>query len=184
MSAAWPCACTAPAVRVPPQVLGADVAGVVLESDQGSRYPPGTRVFSCTHGAKPWEPQGGYCELVTIPEAIVAPMPGNLSFEQAAALPLVSLTAWQVCAAGTAADHACLGAPRARCKRHNDSSTALIFHPAPPAHPSHHPVYDWIMQVQVCMIQQPHPGTLNRCFNLAAVRRHWRQQPCSPGSGY
>ena len=39
---------------------------------------------------------GGYAEFVKSPSANVIPIPGNLSFEQAAAVPLVFLTAWHM----------------------------------------------------------------------------------------
>jgi NADPH:quinone reductase-like Zn-dependent oxidoreductase len=39
---------------------------------------------------------GGYAELVRSPSVNVIPIPGNLSFEEAAAVPLVFLTAWHM----------------------------------------------------------------------------------------
>lgn len=39
---------------------------------------------------------GGYSSRVVVPESALARIPDTLSFEQAAALPLVALTAWQV----------------------------------------------------------------------------------------
>jgi NADPH:quinone reductase-like Zn-dependent oxidoreductase len=39
---------------------------------------------------------GGYAEFVRSPAVNAIPMPGNLSFEQAAAIPLVFLTAWHM----------------------------------------------------------------------------------------
>jgi NADPH:quinone reductase-like Zn-dependent oxidoreductase len=39
---------------------------------------------------------GGYAEFVKSPSANVIPIPANLSFEQAAAIPLVFLTAWHM----------------------------------------------------------------------------------------
>jgi NADPH:quinone reductase-like Zn-dependent oxidoreductase len=39
---------------------------------------------------------GGYAEYVTVPARNVFSIPGNLSFEQAAAFPLVSVTAWHM----------------------------------------------------------------------------------------
>jgi len=39
---------------------------------------------------------GGYAEYVASPAANVIPMPANLSFEKAAAIPLVFLTAWHM----------------------------------------------------------------------------------------
>ena len=40
--------------------------------------------------------QGGYAESVCVPAANVLPYPGTLAWEQAAAVPLVSLTAWHM----------------------------------------------------------------------------------------
>lgn len=39
---------------------------------------------------------GAYAEYVSIDERQVAVIPASVTFEQAAAAPLVSLTAWQV----------------------------------------------------------------------------------------
>jgi 2-desacetyl-2-hydroxyethyl bacteriochlorophyllide A dehydrogenase len=39
---------------------------------------------------------GGYAEFVAVPGRNVIPIPGSLSFEQAAAFPLVSVTAWHM----------------------------------------------------------------------------------------
>jgi NADPH:quinone reductase-like Zn-dependent oxidoreductase len=39
---------------------------------------------------------GGYAELALVPQVNVVPKPSNLSFEQAAAVPLTFLTAWQM----------------------------------------------------------------------------------------
>ena len=39
---------------------------------------------------------GGYAEYVKSPEMNVIPIPGDLSFDEAAALPLVSVTAWHM----------------------------------------------------------------------------------------
>jgi NADPH:quinone reductase-like Zn-dependent oxidoreductase len=77
----------------PPFTLGWDVAGVVAEVGRGvTLFAPGDRVFGM-----PWFPRaaGAYAEFVTAPSRQLARMPEGLSFEEAAALPLASLTAWQ-----------------------------------------------------------------------------------------
>jgi NADPH:quinone reductase-like Zn-dependent oxidoreductase len=77
----------------PPFTLGWDVAGVVAEVGRGvTLFAPGDRVFGM-----PWFPRaaGAYAEFVTAPSRQFARMPEGLSFEEAAALPLASLTAWQ-----------------------------------------------------------------------------------------
>jgi NADPH:quinone reductase-like Zn-dependent oxidoreductase len=77
----------------PPFVPGWDVAGVVSEVGYGvTLFEPGERVFGM-----PWFPRaaGAYSEYVAAPSRQFARIPESLSFEQAAALPLASLTAWQ-----------------------------------------------------------------------------------------
>jgi NADPH:quinone reductase-like Zn-dependent oxidoreductase len=77
----------------PPFVLGWDVAGVVTELGRGvTTLAPGDRVFGM-----PWFPRaaGAYAEFATAPSRQFARMPDGLSFEEAAALPLAALTAWQ-----------------------------------------------------------------------------------------
>lgn len=71
------------------------MAGVVLESDEGSRFPPGTRVYACTDGFQLHSKEGAYSEYVSAPEVQFAKVPDNLKLDEAAGLPLVSLTAWQ-----------------------------------------------------------------------------------------
>jgi NADPH:quinone reductase-like Zn-dependent oxidoreductase len=77
----------------PPFGLGWDVAGVVAETGFGvTTFAPGDRVFGM-----PWFPReaGAYAEFVTAPSRQFAHLPDGLSFTEAAALPLASLTAWQ-----------------------------------------------------------------------------------------
>jgi NADPH:quinone reductase-like Zn-dependent oxidoreductase len=77
----------------PPFILGWDVAGVVAEPGRGvTTLAPGDRVFGM-----PWFPRaaGAYAEFVTAPSRQFARIPDELSFEEAAGLPLAALTAWQ-----------------------------------------------------------------------------------------
>jgi NADPH:quinone reductase-like Zn-dependent oxidoreductase len=77
----------------PPFVLGWDVAGVVEQTARGvTTLAVGDRVFGM-----PWFPReaGGYGQFVTAPARQFAKFPDNLSFEEAAAVPLAALTAWQ-----------------------------------------------------------------------------------------
>lgn len=74
-----------------PLVLGGDVAGVVLEADEGSAFKPGDRVWGLMPGSR-----GSYASVVALPEAALAQIPEGMSFEDAAACPLTGLTAWQV----------------------------------------------------------------------------------------
>ncbi|MFF7163440.1 NADP-dependent oxidoreductase [Streptomyces sp. NPDC008086] len=76
-----------------PFALGHDVAGVV------------TRVGSAVHGfkvgdevyARPRDLRvGGFAEFIAIDADDVAPKPASLSLDEAAAVPLVALAAWQI----------------------------------------------------------------------------------------
>ncbi len=81
--------------RVPykfPLILGWDVAGIVKETGpQAGLFSVGDRVFSRTDIAR----NGTYAEYVAVDEGLVALMPDNLSFKEAAAVPLACQTAWQ-----------------------------------------------------------------------------------------
>ncbi|MEZ5076473.1 MAG: NADP-dependent oxidoreductase [Solirubrobacterales bacterium] len=78
----------------PPFRVGWDVSGVVTELGAGvTRFRVGDEVFGM-----PWFPReaGAYGELVTAPSRHFDRKPGVLSHEEAGALPLAGLTAWQV----------------------------------------------------------------------------------------
>jgi NADPH:quinone reductase-like Zn-dependent oxidoreductase len=80
-------------VGPPPFVPGWDVAGVVEAMGYGvTRFSPGDRVFGM-----PWFPRAAsaYAEYVTAPSLHFARMPEGIGFEDAAALPLATLTAMQ-----------------------------------------------------------------------------------------
>ncbi|MDX8152702.1 NADPH:quinone oxidoreductase family protein [Patulibacter brassicae] len=69
-----------------PVVLGAEVAGVVLEAPEGGRFAPGDRVAAITF-------TGGFAERATAPADRALPLPASLSFAEGAALPSNYLTA-------------------------------------------------------------------------------------------
>ncbi|MCS4312999.1 NADPH:quinone reductase-like Zn-dependent oxidoreductase [Pseudomonas sp. SJZ103] len=76
-----------------PLIMGNDVAGVVVRVGSGVRsFKPGDEVYARPPDAR----IGGFAELIAIEESALALKPKNTSMEQAAALPLVALTAWQV----------------------------------------------------------------------------------------
>lgn len=107
-----------PGVETPlPHILGNDVAGVVREAGELVDWiKPGDEIIlqpgvSCGHcieclrGADNLCPgydilgyrrAGGYAELVAAPAVNVIQKPANLSWEEAAAIPLVTLTAWHM----------------------------------------------------------------------------------------
>jgi NADPH2:quinone reductase len=76
-----------------PCILGCDGAGEVVAVGQGSNYQPGDRVWYF-HGGIGQAP-GNYAEYHELPQTIARPMPDSLSGIQAAAGPLVIITAWE-----------------------------------------------------------------------------------------
>lgn len=69
-------------------ILGVEVAGTVEKVGVGAKIPTGARVMGLVNG-------GGYAEYVVIPAERAMLIPENLSFEEAAAIPEVFLTAYQ-----------------------------------------------------------------------------------------
>ncbi|HYM49490.1 MAG TPA: zinc-binding dehydrogenase [Candidatus Limnocylindrales bacterium] len=105
-----------PGVRLP-HIGGADGAGVIAAQGEGAtRYPVGTRVFFdpglsdgtcrfCERGEHSLcerfeilgeHRDGTFAQAVAVPEVNCRPIPDALSFAQAAAFPLVFLTAWRM----------------------------------------------------------------------------------------
>jgi NADPH:quinone reductase-like Zn-dependent oxidoreductase len=76
-----------------PLVLGNDVAGVVIRvGAKVRRFKPGDEVY-----ARPAQDRiGTFAEYIAMDEADVALKPRNLTMQEAASLPLVALTTWQV----------------------------------------------------------------------------------------
>jgi NADPH:quinone reductase-like Zn-dependent oxidoreductase len=76
-----------------PLILGNDVAGVVVRVGARARlFKPGDEVY-----ARPGADRiGAFAELIAMNEADVALKPKTLGMEEAASIPLVGLTAWQV----------------------------------------------------------------------------------------
>ncbi|KAA3446391.1 NADPH:quinone oxidoreductase [Mesorhizobium sp. SARCC-RB16n] len=77
----------------PPFILGHDVAGIVVRAGSKVRkFKAGDEVY-----ARPRDGRiGTFAEIIAMDEADVALKPKNLSMEEAASIPLVGLTAWQV----------------------------------------------------------------------------------------
>ncbi|HEX3712091.1 MAG TPA: zinc-binding dehydrogenase, partial [Trebonia sp.] len=77
-----------------PAVLGWDGAGVVeAVGAEVTRVRPGDEVFFCDGGFGPTP--GTYLELKVVDERYLARKPQRLSFAEAAAAPLVTITAWE-----------------------------------------------------------------------------------------
>jgi NADPH:quinone reductase-like Zn-dependent oxidoreductase len=107
-----------PGIQIPlPHILGCDVSGVVREVGELVNWvKPGDEVMvqpgnSCGHCEACLSGQdnlcreydiigyrrdGGYAELVAVPGVNIIPKPAALSWEEAAALPLVTVTAWHM----------------------------------------------------------------------------------------
>jgi NADPH:quinone reductase-like Zn-dependent oxidoreductase len=100
-----------------PHIAGSDISGEVVEIGAGvTRLRPGDRVLlspgiSCGQCEECFKGRdsacrgytlfgvgvdGGYAEYVKSPEVNVIPIPGDLSFDEAAAVPLVFVTAWHM----------------------------------------------------------------------------------------
>jgi tumor protein p53-inducible protein 3 len=72
-----------------PPILGVDFSGVVEEVGPHTRkFKKGDRVMGLVSG-------GAYAEYVAINEELALPIPENLSFEEAAAIPETFITAYQ-----------------------------------------------------------------------------------------
>jgi zinc-binding alcohol dehydrogenase family protein len=83
---------SSPADDDAPRVLGWDVAGVVTAvGPDASLFKVGDQVFYAGSITRP----GANSELHAVDERIVGRKPATLGFEQAAALPLTSITAWE-----------------------------------------------------------------------------------------
>jgi NADPH:quinone reductase-like Zn-dependent oxidoreductase len=107
-----------PGIEIPlPHILGNDIAGIVREVGELVTWvKPADEVMvqpgvSCGHCEACLSGQdnlcreydiigyrrdGGYAELVAVPGVNIVPKPAQLSWEEAAALPLVTVTAWHM----------------------------------------------------------------------------------------
>lgn len=77
-----------------PMILHGDVAGIVAEVGEGvSKFKVGDEVYGCAGGLVSMH--GALAEYMLADENLLALKPQSISFAEAAALPLVSLTAWE-----------------------------------------------------------------------------------------
>jgi NADPH2:quinone reductase len=78
----------------PPAILGIDVAGIVESVGPGvAGFRPGDEVYGMTGGVGGL--QGSLAEFVAADARLLAPKPKNLGMREAAALPLIFITAWE-----------------------------------------------------------------------------------------
>ena len=97
--------CTPAMVRYEkPHTMGADGAGVVDKAGPGTTLKPGDEVILDPNLSDPTKPDydlvGAHCagthaEFIVLPEKNFFPKPKNLTFEEAAALPLALCTAYR-----------------------------------------------------------------------------------------
>jgi NADPH:quinone reductase-like Zn-dependent oxidoreductase len=107
-----------PGVLIPlPHISGSDVAGIVedvgigvthVKPGQKTLVNPGLSCMHCepcfrgednhcrTYSALGYFTDGGYAERVKVPAVNALPFPENMSFDQAASIPLVFMTAWHM----------------------------------------------------------------------------------------
>ncbi len=87
-----------------PHTMGADGAGVVDKAGPGATLKPGDEVILDPNLGDPTQPgyglvgaqcQGTHAEFIALPEENFFPKPANLTFEEAAALPLALCTAYR-----------------------------------------------------------------------------------------
>ena len=77
-----------------PDILGCDGAGIVeAVGSHVSAFGPGDAVYFCFGGLG--GSQGNYAEYAVLEQHCLTPKPQSLSFEEAAAAPLVLITAWE-----------------------------------------------------------------------------------------
>ena len=77
-----------------PAVLHGDVAGIVREVGEGvTEFRPGDEVYGCAGGFK--GTGGALAQFMLADARLLAPKPKNLTMEEAAAIPLVTITAWE-----------------------------------------------------------------------------------------
>lgn len=76
-----------------PLTLGSDVSGIVERVGPGvAQFNAGDAVFGATNG----QFTGGYAEYAVASAALLARMPRRLTFIEAASMPVVACTAWQM----------------------------------------------------------------------------------------
>jgi NADPH:quinone reductase-like Zn-dependent oxidoreductase len=107
-----------PGIEIPlPHILGNDIAGVVHEVGELVAWvktgdevmvQPGVSCGHCEaclsgqdnlcreYDIIGYRRDGGYAELIAVPGVNIIPKPAELSWEEAAALPLVTVTAWHM----------------------------------------------------------------------------------------
>ncbi|HEY6773532.1 MAG TPA: alcohol dehydrogenase catalytic domain-containing protein, partial [Oxalicibacterium sp.] len=77
-----------------PAVLGIDMAGTVVAVGPGvTRFQPGDEVFGMTGGVG--GVQGSLADFAAVDADLLAHKPASMTMREAAALPLIFITAWE-----------------------------------------------------------------------------------------
>src|ERR671938_405608 len=79
-----------------PRILGADGAGVIAGTDERVVINPGIELGDGRIDVVGEHSDGTHAELIAVPRSQVYPIPNSLSFEEAAAFPLVFETAYRM----------------------------------------------------------------------------------------
>lgn len=75
---------------VRPAIIGWDISGEIVEKTEDAKgFEVGEEVFALSPSAR------GYAEYVAVKTEFLAKKPADFSFEEAAAVPMAALTAWQ-----------------------------------------------------------------------------------------
>lgn len=75
-----------------PRIFGSDFAGVVREAGNGvTKFKPGDRVYGVTPVI--WGKPGALAQLLAVDQKFITIIPAQISFEEAASLPIAALTA-------------------------------------------------------------------------------------------
>ncbi len=98
-----------PGVRIGlPRILGCDIAGERVDTGEHVLTAPGVGCGHChfcldgrdnecrSYQVLGYQRDGGYAEVVAVPERILLPLPATLDFVQGASMLLVFLTAWNM----------------------------------------------------------------------------------------
>jgi NADPH:quinone reductase-like Zn-dependent oxidoreductase len=79
-----------------PVIWGCDFSGVIEKTGSAATlFKVGDEVYGFKHGKVAKTYRGTYAEYAVVPENTLAHKPAKLSHEEAAAIPLAALTAWQ-----------------------------------------------------------------------------------------
>lgn len=75
-----------------PLTPGSDIAGIAVMTDSSPGVCKGDEIFGVTNPSF----TGGYAEYAVAAAGMIAPKPRSLSFVEAASVPVVAVTAWQM----------------------------------------------------------------------------------------